>query len=70
MIFNNFFIEDHHKDTLIYVKSLEKRHGLKIGCPEEVSWRMGFIKNEDLFLLANKLLKSGYGEYLLKLIDS
>jgi len=51
-------------DASEYVRVIEKRQGLKIGCPEEVAWRMGFINKEELSALANKFAKSGYGEYL------
>lgn len=52
-----------------YIRSLEKRQGLKIGCPEEVSWRMGLINDEQLYSLSIPLLKSGYGRYLQSIID-
>jgi len=48
-----------------YVMVIEQRQGLKIGAIEEVAWRMGFINDEQLELLATKLTKSGYGTYLL-----
>ena len=51
-----------------YVQVLEARQGLKVGCIEEVAWRKGFITNEQLAALAQPLLKSGYGAYLLNLI--
>ena len=51
-------------DASEYVRVIEKRQGLKIGCPEEVAYRMGFINKEKLKVLANKFEKSGYGEYL------
>ena len=51
-------------DASEYVRVIEKRQGLKIGCPEEIAYRMGYISKEQLELLAKKLEKSGYGEYL------
>jgi len=47
-----------------YIRLLEKRQGLKIGCPEEVAWRMGYISDDQLYSLSTNLIKSGYGEYL------
>lgn len=51
-------------DASEYVRVIEKRQGFKIGCLEEVAYRMGFINKEQLNTLADKLKKSGYGEYL------
>lgn len=51
-----------------FVQIIEHRQGLKIGCLEEIAFRMGFIDKEQLKVLAEPLKKSGYGEYLLKLI--
>ncbi len=49
-----------------YVQVIEERQGLKIGCIEEVAWRMGYISDDQLSELAEPLRKSGYGEYLLE----
>ncbi len=58
---------DSLSDASEYVRVIEKRQGLKIGCPEEVAYRMGFINKEQLKALAEGLKKSGYGEYLHKI---
>ena len=52
-----------------YIRLLEKRQGLKIGCPEEIAWRNGFINDKELFSLSENLLKSGYGDYLKSIIE-
>ena len=52
-----------------YIRSLEKRQGLKIGCPEEVAWRVGFINDEQLYSISINLTKSGYGKYLQKILN-
>ncbi|WP_341975316.1 glucose-1-phosphate thymidylyltransferase RfbA [Microbacterium sp. LTA6] len=49
-----------------FIRTVEKRQGLSIGCPEEVAWRMGFLTDDELRERAEPLIKSGYGEYLLK----
>ena len=51
-----------------FVQVIEERQGLKVGCIEEISWRQGFITDEQLKQLAEPLRKSGYGEYLLGLL--
>ena len=53
-----------------YIRTLEHRQGLKVGCPEEVAWRMGWISGAQLEALAVALRKSGYGDYLLQLLES
>jgi glucose-1-phosphate thymidylyltransferase len=52
-----------------YVRTLERRQGLKVSVPEEVAWRMGFIDDDQLADRAKSLLKSGYGAYLLGLLE-
>ena len=52
-----------------YIRTLEHRQGLKVGCPEEVAWRMGWISGAQLEALALALRKSGYGDYLLQLLE-
>jgi glucose-1-phosphate thymidylyltransferase len=54
-------------DASEYVRVIEKRQGLKVGCPEEIAYRMGYISKEQLDFLAEQLKKSGYGEYLSKI---
>ena len=56
-------------DASSFIKSIENRQGLKVCCPEEVAWRNGWIHNEDLLKLAEPLKKSGYGNYLISLIN-
>ena len=58
---------DSLSDACEYVRVIEKRQGLKVGCPEEIAWRMGFIDHEALLVQAEKLKKSGYGEYLYRI---
>ena len=52
-----------------YIRTLEHRQGLKVGCPEEVAWRQGWITSAQLEQLAQPLQKSGYGDYLLRLLE-
>lgn len=56
-------------DASLFVKVLEERQGFRICCPEEIAWRMGYIDNLQLQTLAEPLRKSGYGSYLLKLLE-
>ncbi|MDK7338662.1 glucose-1-phosphate thymidylyltransferase RfbA [Pauljensenia sp. UMB0895] len=55
-------------DATNFVRTVEARQGMKIGAPEEVAWRMGFIDDEGLRQRAEPLVKSGYGQYLLDLL--
>jgi len=52
-----------------YIRTLEQRQALKVGCPEEVAWRLGWISDDQLATLAEPLQKSGYGDYLLRLLS-
>ena len=52
-----------------FIQILERRQGLKIGCPEEIAWRMNYINKTELIKLAEPLMKSGYGKYLMGLVQ-
>lgn len=56
-------------DAANFIRAIEKRQGLKINCPEEIAYRMGYINAEQLKKLAKPLKKSGYGKYLLDMLD-
>ncbi|MCL2090428.1 MAG: glucose-1-phosphate thymidylyltransferase RfbA [Micrococcales bacterium] len=56
-------------DASDFVRTIESRQGLKIGAPEEVAWRRGFLSDDELRVRAEALTKSGYGQYLLGLLD-
>ena len=56
-------------DAADYVRTIERRQGLKISVPEEVAWQVGFIDDDQLAARAHTLLKSGYGAYLLELLE-
>ncbi|MDR3660291.1 MAG: glucose-1-phosphate thymidylyltransferase RfbA [Mycobacterium sp.] len=60
---------DHMIDAGDFVRTMERRTGLKIGVPEEVAWRQGFLTDDELRERAERLVKSGYGWYLLDLLD-
>lgn len=60
---------DQMTDAADYVRTIERRTGLRIGVPEEVAWRQGFLSDEEVAERAHKLLKSGYGSYLLEILE-
>jgi glucose-1-phosphate thymidylyltransferase len=51
-----------------FVRTIQARQGLQVGCPEEIAWRMGFLSDADLAVRGERLAKSGYGDYLLGLL--
>ena len=56
-------------DASSFIKTIESRQGLKISCPEEIAWRNGWISDEQLIALSQALKKSGYGRYLINLLE-
>ena len=60
---------DQMTDAAEYVRTMERRTGMKIGAPEEVAWRQGFLTDDQLRRRAEELVKSGYGVYLLELLE-
>jgi len=60
---------DDLSDASNFIRTVENRQGLKIGAPEEISWRLGFLSDDELRQRAEPLVKSGYGAYLLGLLD-
>ncbi|MFO6423842.1 glucose-1-phosphate thymidylyltransferase RfbA [Motilimonas sp. KMU-193] len=56
-------------DAANFIRVIEKRQGLKVSCPEEAAYRMGYIDAKQLALLARPLVKSGYGQYLLTILE-
>jgi glucose-1-phosphate thymidylyltransferase len=61
---------DSLNDASNFIQTVERRQGLKIGCPEEVAWREGFLSDDELRDRAEVLAKSGYGAYLLGLLEN
>ena len=57
-------------DAGAFVRTIEKRQGLKVSCPEEIAWRQGWLSDDELARVATPLVKSGYGDYLLSLLKS
>ncbi len=60
---------DSLNDASTFIRTLENRQGLKVGCPEEIAWRNGWIDDNQLEKLAQPLLKSTYGDYLLDILS-
>ncbi|KUH81457.1 MULTISPECIES: glucose-1-phosphate thymidylyltransferase RfbA [unclassified Mycobacterium] len=60
---------DQMTDAAEYVRTMERRTGLKIGVPEEIAWRQGYLSDDELRERAEPLVKSGYGTYLLDILD-
>lgn len=56
-------------DAANFMRSIEERQGLKVSCPEEIAYRMGYINSEQLMELASELRKNGYGDYLLRILQ-
>jgi glucose-1-phosphate thymidylyltransferase len=52
-----------------FVRTIQDRQGLQVGCPEEVAWRKGFLSDDELIARADALAKSGYGDYLRRLVE-
>ncbi len=61
---------DSLNDASNFIRTIEHRQGLKIGAPEEVAWRQGWLDDDELRERAEPLVKSGYGDYLLELVDT
>jgi glucose-1-phosphate thymidylyltransferase len=59
---------DSLNDASNFIRTIEQRQGMKVGCPEEVAWRRGFLTDDELRARAEGLVKSGYGTYLLHLL--
>jgi len=57
------------QDASLFIKTLEMRQGLKIGCPEEVAWRLNYINDKELDAISNKYANNPYGDYLKKILN-
>ncbi|KGG02887.1 Glucose-1-phosphate thymidylyltransferase [Prochlorococcus marinus str. MIT 9321] len=60
---------DSLQDASLFIKTIEMRQGLKIGCPEEIAWRLNYISDIEFKNVANKYLNSPYGDYLIKILN-
>jgi glucose-1-phosphate thymidylyltransferase len=56
-------------DASMFIQTIEKRQGLKVACPEEIAYRLGYISAEELRVLAGRIAKSSYGQYLLRVLE-
>ncbi len=56
-------------EAATFIETIEKRQGLKVACPEEISYRAGYISAEQLYCLAEPLRNNSYGQYLLRVLD-
>ena len=61
---------DSLNDASNFIRTVEQRQGLKVGCPEEVAWRRGYLSDDQLRMRAESLVRSGYGRYLLNLLET
>lgn len=61
--------QDSLLEAATFIETLEKRQGLKVSCPEEIAYRMGYISAQELCALAEPLRKSGYGQYLINILN-
>ena len=60
---------DSLQDASLFIKTIEMRQGLKIGCPEEIAWRLNYISEDKFKIVANKYSNSPYGDYLNKILN-
>ena len=56
-------------EASMFIQTIEKRQGLKVACPEEIAYRLGYISADDLRALAAKIRKSSYGQYLERVLE-
>ena len=56
-------------EASLFIETIEKRQGVKIACPEEIAFRMGYISEAELEIIARMYSKNGYGQYLLQVLN-